>query len=540
MSDFLLSILAPWFVLSTFFLLFILLASYTFPLVRYIFSIQKKQLLWSVSVLLLTSLVRFALVPNTHRIYFDEDRYLNHAVTFARFGITKSIVLATPKKLIRGDMDTAVRVTVPVFNAIILKVSNYSYDSLFIWAKIISIVQVVLLFAFVVLFFNSISVALIASTIFAFLPIPVFWSTSIGLDSFFVFFSLLSLTASSLYARKPTIKNALILVSATMLVLFVRLEAFLMLPILLGCIYVIRKEQKKRVIVPFDKVLLAIVIPLLLFRGLMSVSVLGSTWCCGESTPLEAFQLTYIFRNTLPNLLSFFVRPEVPIVISILAIGSLFGSKDRRISVLGLWLFLYFSIYSFYFAGLFFTLEYSGSYGRYALMLFPPVSILAALSIDQIFRYLQTRPRSRFTSGIAIIILLLALEPTVKRYPYFISTSPYEQYVDAGPRKMNLFLTRVAREYTEPNAVLIHALTDISLLYGKTAVYFGAVISEVPVKDFVVQKVKEGVPVYMFQTHTCTVNPEKCTLLTDEVIFEPVPLPESETSKLELVRVVLP
>jgi hypothetical protein len=112
--------------------------------------------------------------------------------------------------------------------------------------------------------------------------------------------------------------------------------------------------------------------------------------------------------------------------------------------------------------------------------------------------------------------------------------------VQVGIKKMNLFLTRVAREYTEPNAVLIHALTDISLLYGKTAVYFGAVISEVPVKDFVVQKVKEGVPVYMFQTHTCTVNPEKCTLLTDEVIFEPVPLPESETSKLELVRVVLP
>lgn len=141
--------------------------------------------------------------PDQHRIYFDEDRYLSGAVTFAKFGTQRLINVATNDTFLTGDPDLVARVTVPTLNAWIFKVFGYSEKYLFIGSRIFSTSQIIFVFIAVVMYLRSRSMGLVAAGIFAILPVPIFWSLSIGLDSYFVFFALLAFIGAAWYGYRP-------------------------------------------------------------------------------------------------------------------------------------------------------------------------------------------------------------------------------------------------------------------------------------------------------------------------------------------------
>lgn len=258
-------------------------------------------------------------------------------------------------------------------------------------------------------------------------------------------------------------------------------------------------------------------------RILVSLSVFGNVWCCGEATPLEVFELGYLIRNAIPNLAVFFVLAEVPFVLTLLGIRTLFGKRDLRIVPLGLWVVIFFFLYSSYYAGKFFDYLFSGSYGRYFLMIVPPYLILASVSIEDAWKYLARAPKKLKVAGVVASVLLLAtLYPTVKKYPRMISTSPYENIVERGPINMHDHLEKVILPQVPKNAIIIHSLSSVALLHGYAAVYFPSFFFDPKVSKYVLAQLKKGQPVYMLQTYICQADPKKCDFFTPIADLVPV------------------
>lgn len=536
MSNWLISVLSPWFVTVCGLVVLVIGVWQGLTRVR-LFSKGSFFFVFGVIVLVLVGgWLRFQ-SPNQHRIYFDEDRYLSPAVTFAKYGDARLINLATNERLLLGDPDLVARVTVPTVNSWVLKLFGYSENNLILVSRVLSTFQIVLIVIAVCLYLRSRLIAIIAAGIFAFSPVPIFWSLSIGLDSYFVFFGLLAFIGAVWYGRDPRFTSWLFLTATTILMLFVRLEAFLFLSVQLLAIIGIRKHFGKAILTAQDiryGLLTGVFIGI---RGLVSVSVLGQTWCCGEATPLEAFGFGYVIRNTVPNIVSMFKRPEWPAVLTVFGLlGTLIIKDVRKWSFIA-WYSCYFLIYSFYFAGEFFSVEYSGSYGRYFLMLVVPLIILAVWYGYQIYQTYVSNPRLKSFFIVLTLIVMVSLVPTVTRYQRMITVSPYDHYVDKGPRDVHTYIEDVVLQRVPQDAVLIHAMTAVTVLHGRTAVYYGSFLYNTAVQDFVAEQITAGKEVYMLQTYTCDVYPDKCMEITDRFIFRPAP--NLNAMELSMVRVLL-
>lgn len=489
---------------------------------------------------LLGAYIRFTLVPDGHRILFDEDRYMAYAVSFARFGRAVSLEFATPRESIVGTPDQAIRVTVPVLQAIVFKLFGASEHNMFVAARLGSLLQIVLIAAVSWQFFKSILITTWVSALMALLPVSVYWSSSAGLDNYFVTFALLALCAVSWYAQKPTRISAIFAIVTTFILLCVRFEGFFFLPVLLGVLIILRKSAGKKTVSKKD-LLAAVVFSVLVgVRALLSVSVLTKRWCCAEGLPLEAFSLLYTVRNLLPNLWSFVSKAEFPAVISILAFIALVRMKDRLVGVLGLWLLTFFAVYSSYYAGVFFTFEFSGSYGRYFLMLEPPLFLLSGImAADLVATYKTQMRRGKALLSLLLVVSLVTLIPTVSRYRQMVSVSPYDQLVEAGPRTLHIFLEERVLPKVEKDAILIFPLTAYPLLTDHTVVYNDTFNKQPEVRAKIVEFMKSGKSAYILQTNNCLIFPQKCQDLESVFEFKPYLREGVNNTYFELDRLFL-
>lgn len=483
------------------------------------------------------ALVRFYMVPSYHRIYFDEDRYLAYAVSFARFNKAISLDAATPAKSIIGKPDQAVRLTVPVINGLVLKIFGYSEAALFNAARVFSVIHIVLIFILAYLLFKNTVAALFSALGMAFLPLSVYWAASTTLDPYFVFFSTLTLLASHLYTKKPSRISAVFLSTVIFLLLCVRLEAFFFLPVVIVAIVIMRSSQNSKILLKSDAFLISLILPLILIRSLASLSVLTEKWCCAEALPLEAFALHYGARNILPNLGVLFTRPEFPLFVSVLAIVSLFGIKDRKIIILGLWTGIFFLVYSFYYAGRFYSYEFSGSYGRYFLMLVPPMLILAGLSFDDLVQWILSHKKRQSLLILLITALVVINIQAIINYTRLIATSPYFNLVEKGPHTTHTVLTEYVIPQTPQNSIVIHPLTAYTLLSGRTAIYYGSFMKERSLASYVKQEIRRGTPVFMIQAYECDLFPEKCKNILPYFEFKPATFKRPLPKGFEMLRV---
>ncbi len=536
MSFFILSTIFPWTLIIALMLLITIIIIFAPEIIRVFFKMPTFFKVSLLVVILLGFFLRFSYAPNFHRIYYDEDRYLSYAVTFAKFNQAVSINLATPDKLIQGVPDDAGRTTVPVINALILKFFGYSEENLFQTAKVFSTIQILLIFVLAYLLFKNYTTALFSALGMAVIPTNIYWSSSINLDTYAVFFALLSLIGATLYAKAPSLKTSLMLILSFILLLGVRIESFVLLPVIMFCIYAVRYDNKLKLLSKKELPYIAIFISCIALRGLLSASVIGQKWCCAEALPLEVFAMNYLIRNLLPNIGNLFLRPEFPFIISLFAISVLIYKSGKTKFILGLWIIIYFLLYSTYYAGNFFTYEFSGSYGRYFLMLIPGLLILASVGITDLLKNFK---KKKVISTCTIIIFLVSLFPTALRYQTFISQSPYFALVEEGPKTLHDFLEFTIIPNTPKESVIIHSLTAPLLLAGKSTVYIGHFFEKEEVQDYVYEQVKNGKNVYIFESYTCSIFPRRCQRILEKFTFTPLNLEEGKGLGLDINKVTL-
>jgi hypothetical protein len=533
MNKFLVSEAAPWFLLGMLGIVLLTFIASLPTLLKSLKHLNKSVVILFICTLIIGAYIRFAWVPNTHRIYFDEDRYLMYAVSFARTGQALGIEIATPDTILKGDPDPGARVTVPLIHAIVLKLLGYKDANLFATAKALSTLQIALVFIYVFMLFKRPIGALFASMFMALLPITVFWSVTTNLDSIFVLFGLLTGIASILYANKTSLTTSAFLFASFSLLLFVRIEGILFLPIILLTVHTLRTQASQKRITSKDSGFIFSTAILLLLRLIVGLPLFTKTWCCAEATPLEIFQTGYFIRNTIPNLQTLFIQPEFPFMITVLAfVGiaagliSLYANSSglavARTRILILWIIEYFFLYSFYYAGVFYSFTFSGSYGRFFLMLVPPFVILASLTLDACVTLFQKSSYKQKTTILTITtVCLFTLFPTILNYRTYIRISPWDNLVDAGPRIIRAFMTDDVLPTIKPPAVIIHPLTAVVLMHGYSAVSLEAFIMHKQARDFVETQLKKGIPTYIMDTSFCDQSPYKCKEIQETFTFIP-------------------
>ncbi len=521
MGEFILGALLPWATLVALLALFLGTLLHFRSIIKVIIHIPNRIKFLFILIIIAGFISRFFYTENYHKIYYDEDRYLSYAVTFERFGKATSIEFATPTQIILGKPDKAGRVTIPIVNATGIKIFGNSEDVLFTIAKTASLLQVILVFLFSYLLFKNYTVSLFSSLLMALLPIEIYWAPSLALDSYHVFFSLVASVAVVLYAKKPILSNQILLISSVFLLLGVRIESFSFLVILIALFIAVRKSEH-RFIYKTDLIPFSILCGLIGFRTLASISVLGQPWCCAEALPLESFAPNYFFRNLLPNIFDLLKRPEFPGIIILLAAYTLIKKSSAYAYILWFWVLLFFLLYSTYYAGKFFTFEFSGSYGRYLLMLVPPLIILASIPLTNIFSHIFKRGlKSSFMYLFLFLGITLFFIPTALSYPTLIKSSPYFNMVEAGPKVYHEFLVNEFLLKTKQNDIIIHSLTAHPLLDSRTTIFIGYFFDG-RLNDFLVSSLKSGKKAYILETYQCEVLPESCKKLNGLFIFKPV------------------
>lgn len=248
----------------------------------------------------------------------------------------------------------------------------------------------------------------------------------------------------------------------------------------------------------------------IVIRGAMSLTVFMKPWCCAEALPLESFSFSYTIRHILPNLFALFSRIEFPWSISVLSMYALFAYTSPVIRMLGLWILLYIVTYSSYYAGLFFNPEFSGSYGRYLLMIIPPLLLLCGYTFHTWRSAIQKTPHGKIKALLFTVVCVLSFVPTALRYKTLITYSPWDTAVELGPRLVHSFLTDEVIAKTPPDAIIIHNLTAPILLAGKTVIFTSSFLTEKIAQDFVLNALKRGKRVYMLPHYRCILYPDSC------------------------------
>ncbi|MGB3019662.1 MAG: hypothetical protein WBB58_00405, partial [Microgenomates group bacterium] len=201
LAETLLGIIFPWTTTGILFLFVVLNLLFLPRFVKHLLKTPKIILLIAIAAIAGGVYLRFAFVPNQHRIFYDEDRYLGYSVSFARLNQAVSVEAATPEKSVIGKPDQAVRVTVPVLHGWILKLFGYQESNLFNASRVVSVLLAIYLSVLSYMLFRSYLGSLLTLVGMLYLPILVYWSASMALDPYFVFFTVTSFVSLALYLK---------------------------------------------------------------------------------------------------------------------------------------------------------------------------------------------------------------------------------------------------------------------------------------------------------------------------------------------------
>ncbi len=366
--------------------------------------ISKRTWLFLLLIFILALSLRLFISPNTHRVYFDEDIYINIAQNIVNDGSAILCNRGTAGHCDEGVLNKQPQ-SLSFFLASIFLFTGVDERLASYIMILVSSLTIIALFLFVYLLTKKEEPALYSSLILALTPIHILWAPTITGESLFVFFSVLA--AASILAYLAN-KSTFTLFLATSMLAFAsqaRPEAPLILPVFL--LFIIREKLDMRLLVAFI-LLLALFLPYVLqFKN-----VSGDTW---GATSGEKLSLTNVKPNSYVNGKFFIENTRYPMIFTIIAlIGIIYLATSRQylqLTILLAWFLLFYGIYALFYAGSF-------NYGadvRFSITLYPAISILIGLGIFSLRKLIPIK------KSISSLLLVIAVLLIFSRFLPFVS-----------------------------------------------------------------------------------------------------------------------
>ncbi|RLB69834.1 MAG: hypothetical protein DRH04_04525 [Deltaproteobacteria bacterium] len=348
------------------------------PILSFFSKIPKKFWIAILLIFLMGFSYRLFIPPKHHKIYYDEDIYLDIAHNIANQD-KACLCDYGSRDYCYECIDNKQPMGMPTFYSLIMmKFKPFGFlneFSIFCINIFISSLAIIGLFLLASALTKNKLIALLAALGLAINPTHVRWSVSTSQDAFFVTFLLATMFVFFLSLKqkqKGLTLAAFLLASYT---IQIRTEGFLILPIM-GIIYLL--YQSKPWVTLGTKEMVIAVSLLLLFTAPTMLHILNNkqdSWGAPEGKKLS---LDYMEGNIKANVGYFFDNTRFPIIFSVLAlIGILLGLFRYTKATLSLlfWFFSFFLLYAVFYAGSF-------SYGmdvRFVLSMLPVVFILSGI-----------------------------------------------------------------------------------------------------------------------------------------------------------------
>lgn len=411
-------------------------------------------------IFIVAAFLRFYVVPHTHRVFFDEDIYLDIGkeiltsgkACLCNYGDTNGCYECQQMKWPSGY---------PFLLSVTFSFFGISENVAFILVSLLGSLSVILVFLIAYLLLKNEKVAIYSAILFALIPVHIMWSGTTASEPVLVFFTLLAAFFFLISFRVGNWKMHTLAVLSIAYALQIKSEGIVLLPIILIMILLLDRNKWKRFT---DKkfifawiLFIVLIIPYFMHTYYSS---LHESW----GSTGEMFDFKYAKTN-IPENFWFWVAGyptiEHPVLFTVLMVIGLFYllKKDRCKGIaISLWFILFFLFYGFFYAG-------SVRYGvdvRYALSGYPPYIILAGYGIFSL-----TMLKKNYEDIISFILIGIIL---VSFYFYLPSIKTAAEDINEAKqaRIYHDFAISTANDFDKNCYILTH-VPSMYLITGKNS-----------------------------------------------------------------------
>jgi len=451
----------------------------------------------AISGLLLTMFV----APQTHKIYFDEDIYLNIGQNIA---CLKKAGMCNDGRVLYDEY-TCNRLEYnkepnawPYLLSIMFKIFGTNHVVGYLLNNFFWFLSILTVFFICYTLFKDEKAALFAALIISLIPEGIIWSNTTAVETSSALFAGIAFLSVVIFVRYPK-KEFLFLTSFLISFSFqFRPESILiLLPIFLCVLFIVPKELIKTRTYYFFLLIMILATPHLIHL----YAVKGESWGASGAK----FSFSYFYENFIVNFFFYFKNIRFPAIFSYFCcIGLivpqiqieqqkntyLFYNKEKL--AIFVWLLAFWGIFVFFYAG-------SYNYGadvRFSLLSYMPISILAGFGISNIQRWFQEKWNIKWINHSIIIIILIN----------FISFIPYIRSVRQeawGARFDHNYSEIMANKIPAHSIILTHNPT-IFLLFGQNATQASIALYE---EDYIKQLFEQYTGgVYFHYNYWCNVD----------------------------------
>jgi hypothetical protein len=332
--------------------------------------VSRETWIFLIAIFIIGLLLRTAVAPRTHRLYFDEDIYLDIGKQILQDGRACLCNYGTANQCFSCELMKWPN-GYTFMLAAAYSLFGVGENTAFSFTTAINSLAVVMIFFTAYLLSKKELVSLFAALLFALTPLLIMWSTTVATEPVFVFFSITTITAFLLAKDdKKIFLLAMLLLAVTVQI---KTEGVVLIPIVAALLF-IEKNKFAKEMMPW-LVLLTLITPYAIHIYHASKV---DTW--GSSG--DKFGIAYMQKN-MPENLAFWINGysaiEHPLLYTIFAVIGLVMWKKKNI-FLAIWFGAIFLLYCSFYAG-------SVRYGvdvRYALLQYPPFLLLAAYGMYSI------------------------------------------------------------------------------------------------------------------------------------------------------------
>ena len=477
-----------------------------FKVFKKLFKIDKK--IWL--VLFLIFIVGFSLrafvAPQTHRLYYDEDIYMNIAQNIKNEGRAILCNYGTTEKCVEGIYNKQPN-GYPFLISIMFFFTGVNEILASYFTIFLSSLTIIFIFLICYLLFKDEKIGLFSALVFSLIPINITWAPTTSAGSVFVLFS--SITIFGFLSYLKTEKTPLLIFSFSSLAytIQIRPEGTLLIAVV-GLLFIIKDKKIFSRINNKKFLSILIIFSVLTMPYLIHLdSVKGESWgSTGNKISTE-----YIGKNLKDNGGFFFENTRFPIIFTLLSILGLYPFKKywKEKVFFGLWFLSFFALYLMFYAGSF-------NYGvdvRFSLNLYIPISIFCALGCVLISKKLNKFiKREKISLLIPTLIVLLSFS---QFYPV-VSTIGQKAW-DA--RVAHDFIVEKTNELPKdcwifthvPSVVLVNGRNSLQAWYAQNPKITNELFSE---SDCVM----------FYEEYWCSSDPWKsgpCKYFHDNFVLEP-------------------
>ena len=446
--------IVPWFLEINFLLIIIGIALNIKTFKALLSGISLRQW-YLVSAIVVIGIVMATFVaPRVHRIFYDENIYLNIGQTMAA---QKKAAMCAEGYNTYGEYHCVQLehnkqpYAFPHLISIVYRIFGASELASFLFNNFIFGLSIFTSFMLGFLFFKRFSAGVYSALIYSLIPENIIWANTTSVEPGAALFSGLVMVAGLIFLKEKRVKTLFLLSVLLSYSMQFRTESILIL-LVIGLLFLLYDRDTLKDTNTY--LFLALAFALFIPHIVQLYAVRGETW--GSSGP--RMSLIYLFNNFKVNSLFYLENMKFPLLYTLLlGIGIAFKRNLKEKLILITWFLLFWGIFLFFYAG-----SYTfGQDVRFSLVSYMPLSLLAGLGIVRLEEYFKAKGLIHIFRVAAVAVILVS----------FTGFMPHVRTVGeeaCQARADHRYAQEMAKHLPENSIVLTHN-PNMFLLWGKNA-----------------------------------------------------------------------